>query len=71
MALHINVIVLKKKSKTKKKNVRKKGYLIFIIENGEIPKILKFQKISNLSLDLKVKFLETQLFKILYKVKLT
>tara|TARA_B100001123_G_scaffold63258_1_gene69393 strand:- start:39 stop:461 length:423 start_codon:yes stop_codon:yes gene_type:complete len=36
-----------KKLKNKKKNVKKKEYLIFTTENGEIPKVLKFQIISN------------------------
>ena len=45
---HINVIALKKKLKNKKKNAKKREYLIFIIENGETQKILKFQIILSL-----------------------
>ena len=34
--------------KEQKENVKKKEYPMFIIENGEILKILKFQRTSNL-----------------------
>ena len=37
--LLINVIVLKKKLTSKKKNVKNKEYRMFIIENGEMLKI--------------------------------
>ena len=43
--LPINVIVQKKKLKNKKKSLKKLDYILFIIENGEILKILKFLKI--------------------------
>ena len=42
--LHINVIALKKKLTNKKKNVKNKVSHMFIIENGEMLKIFKFQK---------------------------
>ena len=37
--LHINVIALKRKLMSKKKNAKNKEYHMFIIENGEMPKI--------------------------------
>ena len=36
MGMHINVIALQKKQKSKKKELDKKNFLISIIENGEI-----------------------------------
>ena len=62
--LLINVIVLRKKLMNKKKNVKNKGYLMFTIENGEMPRTLKFQRMLNQLLDLKVKFLECPQLKI-------
>ena len=55
--------------KEQKEKCKKKEYPMFIIENGEILKILKFQIMSILQLDSKVKFLETRSLKILFKVK--
>ena len=43
--LLMNVIVQRQKSMNKKKNVKNKEYLMFIIENGEMQKILINQKI--------------------------
>ena len=58
MVMLISVIVQVKKSKNKKKDLNKKNFLIFIIENGEILQMQTLQKILNLLLDLKVRLRE-------------
>ena len=47
MVMLINVTVLVKKLKNKKKELDKKNFPIFTIENGEIYKSLKLPKILN------------------------
>ena len=48
-ALHINVIVQRKKLMIRKKNVRNRVFHMYIIENGEMQKTFRFLKILNLS----------------------
>ena len=45
MAMHINVIVQQRKLKNKKRELDKKNFLIFIIENGETYQNLRHLKI--------------------------
>ena len=45
MVMHINVTVQLKKLKSKKKELDKKNFHIFTIENGEIYQNLKLPKI--------------------------